>query len=89
MYRIIKRQNHTEPYQREKLHGSIHAVCLSVRDFVGAAELTAERVCDHVEQWLHDKSEITSADVRRVAANALERYNPSAAILYETHLNIS
>lgn len=82
--RIVKKQQHTEQYQREKLQKSIHASCLSVRDFVGAAELTAEKVCDHVESWLDEKYEVTSRDIRQVAANALKMYSPHAAYVYET-----
>lgn len=88
-HRIIKRQQHAEPYQREKLHRSVHAVCLSVRDFIGAAELTAEHVCNHVETWLHDKVEVTSFDIRRTAAQALVVYSPDAATLYKTHTDIN
>lgn len=82
--RIIKQKKHTEHYQRDKLHNSIHASCLSVRDFVGAAELTAKHVCDGVEEWLEKKHEVTSADVRRVAGTILYQYSPSAAYIYVT-----
>lgn len=88
-YRVVKRKLHTEPYQRQKLHRSIQASCLSVRDFVGAAEITAERVCSHVEAWLKDKSEITSSDIRRVASQSLHYYSPYAAQLYSTHTDIN
>lgn len=89
MHRIVKRQAHSEPYQRHKLHASIEAICRSAQDFAGAAELTAEQVCDHVENWLSDKTEITSVDVRNTASKALQLYNPHAAILYSSHLNIN
>lgn len=82
--RIIKQKKHTEHYQRDKLHSSIHASCLSVRDFVGAAELTAKNVCDGVEEWLEQKHEVTSADIRRVAGTILYKYSPSAAYIYVT-----
>lgn len=81
--RVVKKRRHTEHYQREKLEQSITASCLSVRDFIGAAELTAEKVCDHVEQWLEEKHEVTSRDIRRVAGDALHTYSPHAAYVYE------
>lgn len=81
--RVVKRKRHTEQYQREKLQKSIHASCLSVRDFVGAAELTAEKVCDHVESWLEEKHEVTSSDIRRIATTALQTYSPHAAYVYQ------
>lgn len=82
--RVVKRYRHTEHYQREKLQKSIAASCLSVRDFVGAAELYAEHVCNHVEAWLEEKHEVTSRDIRRVASDALRTYSPHAAYVYAT-----
>lgn len=87
--RIVKRAKHTEHYQRDKLHASVHAVCLSVRELAGSAELTATHVCNHVEEWLEDKVEVTSADIRRMAALSLKIYNPHAASLYAAHIDIN
>lgn len=43
---IVKRRTgHSEPYDERKVYASIYASCLSVRAPVGAAELTAARVC--------------------------------------------
>lgn len=82
--RIVKKSNHTEGYQRHKLINSVKASCLGVHDFVGSAELTAKRVCEHVEQWLESKHEVTSADIRRIAGKSLFKYNPDAAYIYIT-----
>ena len=87
--RIVKRKKHTEHYQRHKLQRSIHAACLSVHDFTGAAELTAEHVCNHVDSWLEDKLEVTSHDLRLTASRYLEQYNPSAALVYVTHMDVN
>jgi hypothetical protein len=51
-------------------------------DLIGASELSAEMVCNHVEKWLDHKEEVTSADIRRVAGAGLFKYNPSAAYVY-------
>ena len=87
--RVIKRKKHTEHYQREKLQSSVQAACLSVREFAGSAELTAEHVCNHVEQSLKDKLEVTSHDLRLSASKYLELYNPSAALVYVSHMDIN
>lgn len=87
--RVIKRMRHTEHYQRDKLQHSIESACLSVRDFAGAAELTAEHVCNHVEQWLENKLEVTSYDLRLTAGKYLQQYNPPAAMVYVTHMDIN
>ncbi len=89
MHRVIKKAKHTEHYQHQKLYGSIHSACLSVGEFVGSAEVTAENVCREVEVWLSKKYEITSSDIRRVAGEFLQAYNPSAAYIYVTHNDIN
>lgn len=84
---IVKRQGKrpTEAFKREKLHASIVATCLSVRTPEGQAEATADKVCDAVIDWLENKPEVTSEDVRRKATNALTKYHPEAAHLYKHH----
>jgi len=83
---VIKRNSHdSEVFDVLKLHQSIVAACLSVRAFEGEAHDTAERVCRHVITWLMSKTEVTSADIRRVASHHLRAYHPEAAYLYEHH----
>lgn len=87
---IVKRtQGHSEPYDERKLYASVYASCLGVRTPVGEAELTAEHVCKDIAPWLESKQEITSADIRRKAADHLQIYNPHAAYLYKHHRLIS
>jgi hypothetical protein len=84
---IIKRggERQTEQFQRDKLHASIRAACLSVRSPEGVAESTASRVCDAVIIWLDTKPEVTSHDLRRKATESLESFHPEAAYLYKHH----
>lgn len=83
---VIKRGTHdSEAFDPLKLHQSVVAACLSVRTFEGEAHVTAERVCRHVIAWLMTKTEVTSADIRRVAGQHLGVYHPEAAYLYEHH----
>jgi transcriptional regulator NrdR family protein len=90
MVHIVKRSpGHTEPYDERKLYASMYASCLSVRAPQGEAELTAERVCKDIHPWLGTKHEVTSADIRRKAAEHLAIYNPNAAYLYKHHRVIS
>ena len=87
---VVKRHTkHSEAFDPLKLHQSIVAACLAVRALEGEAHLTAERVCRHVIDWLTTKTEVTSADIRRVAANHLTVYHPEAAYMYEHHLLIA
>lgn len=83
---VVKRGSHgTESFDPLKLHQSVVAACLSVRTLEGEAHTTAERVCRHVIDWLQVHTEVTSADIRRVASKYLDIYHPEAAYLYEHH----
>jgi transcriptional regulator NrdR family protein len=84
---IVKRdgQRPTETFQREKLHASVRAACLSVRSPEGEAETTARNVCDAVILWLETKPEVTSSDLRRKATETLHQHHPEAAYLYKHH----
>lgn len=84
---IVKRRGKrpTEIYEEEKLFKSILATCLSVKTPEGQAEATANKVCGAVTDWLSDKPEVMSDDIRRRAAGVLEKYHPEAAHLYKHH----
>lgn len=84
---VVKRQGKrpTEAFERNKLHASILAACLSVKTPEGQAEATASSVCDAVTEWLADKPEVTSGDIRRKASDVLAKYHPEAAHLYKHH----
>ncbi len=83
---VIKRGTHnSEVFDPVKLHQSVSAACLSVRALDGEAHMVAERVCKHIIDWLMTKTEVTSADIRRVASKYLSIYHPEAAYLYEHH----
>ena len=79
MNHIVKRAGHTEAYDQRKLYASIYSACLSMREPVGTAEVVADKVVKDVEAWLDKKNEITSNDIRRVAAGHLHAYNPDTA----------
>lgn len=84
---IIKREGarHTERFDRNKLHSSVQAACLSVRSPEGEAEVIAKKVCDAVIHWLSTRSEVTSSDLRRKATETLSIHHPEAAYLYKHH----
>ena len=87
MTHVVKNSHyrHPEPFNREKLHKSIVAACLSAGAPMGHAESMARRVTDEVITWLESRPEVTSNDIRRVAAQYLRTYHPDASYLYEHH----
>lgn len=84
---VVKRQGKRpmEAFDRNKLHASVYATCLSVRSPEGHARQTAEHVCNAVTAWGANKQVITSDDIRRQAAKALSPHHPEAAYLYQHH----
>lgn len=75
----------SESFEGDKLHASIVAACLSVRSLEGEADSIAQHVTKHVAEWLEQKSEVTSDDIRRKATEMLDTLNPEAAYLYKHH----
>lgn len=82
---IFKKDRRIESYDRGKLGRSLLAACRSVRTPDGEAETTATEICRRVEAWLRTKPEVTSADIRRKAQEALLAFNPEAAYMYRKH----
>lgn len=84
---VVKRRGtrSSERFNRDKLHASVLAACLSVRSPQGMAESAAQSVCSAVLSWCVAHPEITSDDIRRIAADHLHRIHPEAAYLYKHH----
>lgn len=80
-----RRQRHPELFDPEKMHKSIVAASLSAGVPTGQAEHIARRVTTEVQAWLEDRPEVTTNDLRRVAAGYLKTYHPDASYLYEHH----
>jgi hypothetical protein len=59
-----------------------------VRAYEGEAHTTARQVCERVVEWLKDKTEVTSHDIRRIAGKYLNTYHPDAAYMYDHYEEI-
>lgn len=79
------RRRQSEPFKEAKLHSSIVRACHAAGAPTGYAESIARRVVSDVADWLESRPEVTSNDVRRVAARSLKTYHPDASYLYERH----
>lgn len=87
---VIKQRGNrpTEFFSPAKLYTSLHAACLSISLPEGHAHDTATHICQRVEQWLSEKPEVTSDDIRRIAAEHLDTVSPEAGYLYKHHHTI-
>lgn len=79
---IVKRAGHSEPYDQRKLYASVYSAMLAVKTPVGSAEVIADKICQDVEAWLNNKTEVTSADIMRNAHKYFEILSPDAAWIY-------
>jgi transcriptional regulator NrdR family protein len=75
----------SELFSKRKLRASVIAACLSVRTPAGQAEKIADAVCENVIQWLGDKPEVTSQDLRVVTGKHLHAHHPEAAYMYHQY----
>ncbi len=83
---VVKHGTHnSELFDPLRLHSSILWACMAVRAYEGEAHGAAEKVCKHVIDWLEEKTEVTSADIQRVASEFLATYHPEAAYMYKQH----
>lgn len=78
----------SEDFDPIKLSASVAAACRSVSLPDGVATDTAKHVVQAVTLWLGNKSEVTSADLRRVATDTLAIVSPEAGYLYKHHHTI-
>ncbi len=85
---IIKRKGHKEYFDIRKLYGSIYAACMTLRMHHEEAELLANMVSSEIEKKLADKKEITTKQLREIAATELEKYHPDATYMYRNHKDI-
>lgn len=85
MNHIVKRKGHTEPYDDRKVYASVFSACQSVREPAGSAELIADKVVKDLAEWIKNKHEVTSNDIRRQAAKHLKVYNQDASYMLLHH----
>lgn len=85
MKHIVKRHGHNEVYDDRKIYASVYSACRAVRQTSDTSELIADRVVQDMAPWIAKKHEVTSNDIRRIAAGHLAEYNPDASQLYLHH----
>lgn len=59
--------------------------CLSIKTPEGQARQIADIVCKQLEEWIKDRPEVTSNDIRIATARFMKVHHPEAAYIYEQH----
>lgn len=80
-----KRQS--ENFSHSKLYDSLICALRSANSHPGEAHDAAKKVCELVADWLQERPEVTSQDIRRIATKHLSFYHTDAAYLYAQNKN--
>ena len=78
----------SEPFSLDKVKASVYAAFLSVHSQDGVARDTAESIANTIAQWLHNKPEVTSLDIRNRVTALITPIHPDAAYIYQHHKQI-
>ena len=70
-------------YSQDRLEQAIKKAVTANHSSIGQAEDFAGRVIAKIEDWIENKTEFTSRELRLQAAAALSDYDPDAAYFYE------
>lgn len=89
MDHIVKRKGHKEKYDERKVYASVYAACLTLRMSDEEAELIAHMVSHEVSEEFRKDKEVSAHEIHKFVAKSLEKYNPDAAYMYDTHRDIS
>lgn len=85
---MINQGKHSGEYDAKRLAQSLKEACYSVGTSEGATKDFVKRVISSTETWLTDRPEVTDDDVRRKAAELLEKLCPEAGYLYKNQKSI-
>lgn len=86
---IVKRKGHKQDFDERKLYASVYAACLSAHDHPEGGEATANLVCREIKNWMKDKESVTSDQIFEEAVRELKYLNKDAALMYQTHRDLS
>ena len=82
---VVKRNGSDEAFDVKKLYASIYTSMLAAHETTKTAEYVSNEVSRSVQAWAHSLTELSSHDIRVVAAKKLVEYNTRAQFLYLHH----
>jgi transcriptional regulator NrdR family protein len=88
LQRIVKRKGHGEYFDARKIYASVFSACMTLRMHDSEAELLADMVSHEVEEQVKKLDHVTSQILHKMVSDALEKYHPDAAYMYQHHRDI-
>lgn len=87
---VVKRGSSVcEGYDERKVYGSAYAACYVVLMNERECERIANTVAKAVTRHVHARKEVASKEIARLVAKGLQKHNPHAAFMYETHRDLA
>ena len=82
---VVKSSGNSQVYSREKHYRSIQKTLFSVGLSKHDVQQISESVESATEEWLANKHEVTSLDIRVFTLNQLQMHHPEAALVYKKY----
>jgi transcriptional regulator NrdR family protein len=82
MIHVLKSDGRIVSYQLNKVLQSIVKSLKTVNHEEQTIQLAAKEVIIELHEWLSNKNEITTNDIRATVSQSLEKINPEAASFY-------
>lgn len=85
MKHVIKISGKIEDFSKTKLQKSVRSSLHAVHCADDASEEIVQKVLTSFAEWLKNKHEVSTLDIRAFVAKELAKYNKDAAVLYKNH----
>lgn len=86
---MIKRNGHDEEFDERKAYASCYAACINSHHGKEESEQIAGQIIDALKLFIANKKEVSSDDLFRETIRELNKIDPEAAFMYETHRDLS
>ncbi len=88
MKHVVKRKGHTEEYEPRKLYASVYAACLNCHYGEEVSEEIASTVLEYMNNFMEDRHEVTSQELRKHIIDTLEEFDEDIAMMYDDIMDI-
>jgi len=83
MLHILKNNGEIVSYQLKRVARSVQLSCQAAEIESSEATAAVKSAVTALHQWLRDKEEVTTSDIRFQVTKALKETQPQAAVIYE------
>ena len=85
---VVKRKGHEQHYDEKKVYASVYAAAVNCHYNEQHAEKLARFVMVKVNQWVQDRSIVTSQEIKEQILHHLKIEDHEVRLMYESHLDL-